>query len=225
VGRPRARSWLREEQAGLAVEKILDAASAAFRELGVSATGMAEIAQYAGCSRATLYRYFKNRHELHLAYVNHSARKLSGRVASAIAGIDDPRERLIEAIVRSVSEVRASPDTAAWFSAGDSGIAARMSRGSEVIEALADGFVAQLLVPIARTQSDEDSRAERMLIARWLIRVIVSLLSMPGTDEREERALVSRFVVPSIVPSTALSTALSIVPSAEPSPARPIAKD
>jgi AcrR family transcriptional regulator len=199
VASPRASSWLREEQADLAVEKILEAASIAFRELGVSATGMAEIARYAGCSRATLYRYFKNRHELHIAYVNHSAHRLSARVASAVAGITDPSERLIEAIIRAVAEVRQSPDTAAWFSPGDAGIAARMSRGSEVIEALADAFVAQLLVPIARARQSELTRSERMLTARWLIRVIVSLLSMPGNDEEEERALVTRFVAPSIV--------------------------
>jgi AcrR family transcriptional regulator len=196
---PRAGSWLREEQTDLAVEKILEAASAAFRELGVSATGMTDIANHAGCSRGTLYRYFKNRHELHIAYVNQSARKLSVRVNAAVAGIDDPRERLIEAIMRAVAEVRQSPDTAAWFAPGDSGIAARMSRGSEVIEALADGFVAQLLVPIARTRQGDPSRVDRRLAARWLIRVIVSLLSMPGDDPEEERELVSRFVVPSVL--------------------------
>jgi AcrR family transcriptional regulator len=198
---PRAGSWLREEQTDLAVEKILEAASIAFRELGVSATGMAEISRYAGCSRGTLYRYFKNRHELHIAYVNQSARELSVRVATAVADIEDPRERLIEAIMRSVAEVRQSPDTAAWFAAGESGIAARMSRSSEVIEALADGFVAQILVPIARTGHSEDSRADRRLAVRWLIRVIVSLLSMPGDDLGEEREWVSRFVAPSLLGS------------------------
>ncbi len=198
MGSGRAGAWLREEQTDLAVEKILEAASAAFRELGVSATGMAEIAKHAGCSRGTLYRYFKNRHELHIAYVNHSARKISARVARAVAGIDDPRERLIEAIVRSVAEVRGSSETAAWFALADSGIAARMSRGSEVIEALADGFVAHL-APIAQARESEPARAERLLTARWLIRVIVSLLSMPGDNVNEERALVSRFVVPSVL--------------------------
>lgn len=189
---------MREEQTDLAVDKILEAASVAFRELGVSGTGMAEIARYAGCSRGTLYRYFKNRHELHLAHVNQSARKLAVRVALAVAEIEDPRERLIEAIMGSVAEVRQTPETAVWFAPGDSGIAARMSRGSEVIEALADGFVAQLIVPIDPAD-EQDSRGERLLTARWLIRVIVSLLSMPGEDEKEERALVARFVVPSVL--------------------------
>ena len=56
-----AGTWLREEQADLAAEKILAGAARAFIELGVSGAGMGEIAKYAGCSRGTLYRYFKNR--------------------------------------------------------------------------------------------------------------------------------------------------------------------
>ena len=34
------------------------------------------------------------------------------------------------------------------------------------------------------------------LAARWLLRVVVSLLMVPGADEAEERALVERFVAP-----------------------------
>ena len=35
--------------------------------------------------------------------------------------------------------------------------------------------------------------------ARWLVRVIVSLLIVPGRDDADERAMVERFVVPSVV--------------------------
>ena len=38
------------------------------------------------------------------------------------------------------------------------------------------------------------------LAARWLVRVIVSLLIVPGRDDAEERELVERFVVPGLVP-------------------------
>ncbi|WP_278258036.1 hypothetical protein [Nocardioides convexus] len=37
--------------------------------------------------------------------------------------------------------------------------------------------------------------------ARWLVRVIVSLLTVPGADEAEERRLVERFVLPVVVAS------------------------
>jgi AcrR family transcriptional regulator len=183
--------WLREEQTDLASEKILSAASRAFVELGVAGAGMADIARYAGCSRGTLYRYFKSRHELHIAYVNDSAIHIAARVKRAIQDIESPRERLIESIIRSLDEVRSDPGMSAWFAAGESGFAARMSRGSEVVESLAEAFVLRLLIPGDR---DPSSR----LRARWLVRVIVSLLQVPGESEAEERELIARFALPGI---------------------------
>ncbi len=186
-----SRAWLREEQADLAVEKILEAAAIAFVKLGVSRAGMADIAKYAGCSRGTLYRYFKTRHELHLAYVNHCALAISDRVRAGLAEIEDPHERLIEGVVRSCREVRAIPGAAAWFEPGDSGIAARMSGGSEVLAAMAGAFVGQLL--------GRDGDAEDHMAAHWLIRVMVSLLTIPCESEEEERDLVRRFVAPCLL--------------------------
>ena len=187
-----AGAWLREEQADLAVDKILAAASQAFVELGVSRTGMGQIARFAGCSRGTLYRYFKNRHELYLAYINRAALDLANQLNAELSAIRDPDERLIEAITRAVREVRNTPGTAAWFAPGDSGIAARMSHGSEVIESVAGSFVEKLLDP----RGDDPSTRLR---ARWLVRVVVSLLTMPAESEAEERALIARFVAPALL--------------------------
>jgi len=187
-----AGAWLREEQTDLAVDKILTAASQAFVDLGVSRTGMGHIAQYAGCSRGTLYRYFKNRHELHTAYIDRAARELSNRLSRELSKIPDPAERLIEGIVRAVEAVRETPGTAAWFGRGDSGMAARISRSSEVIESAAEAFVEKLLDP----RGDDPSSRLR---ARWLVRVVVSLLTMPGENRAEERALIARFVAPALL--------------------------
>ena len=187
-----ASTWLREEEPDLAAHRILDAAEKAFIELGVSEAGMAKIAEFAGCSRGTLYRYFKDRHALHLATINRAALATVERVRAGIAGIDDPRERLVEGILRSVREVRRNPATAVWFEPGVSGMAARMSRSSEVIETLTQTFVSELLGPRV------DDPAGR-LRARWLVRVIVSLLAVPGESGAEERALVERFVAPALL--------------------------
>lgn len=183
--------WLRAEQADLASDKILEAAGAAFVERGVSRTGMGDIARYAGCSRGTLYRYFKNRHELHLAFVSRTALDLAARVSHGLDAFDDPAERLVEGIVRSLREVRSTPAAAAWFTPGDSGLAADVSRLSEVVDSLAGAFVARLL------GSREDRSSQ--LRARWLVRVIVSLLTSPGASEAEERELIARFVAPGML--------------------------
>jgi len=194
-------AWLREEQEELAASKILEAASRAFTDLGVSRTGMGDIARYAGCSRGTLYRYFKTRHALHLAYVNHMAVELAARVALDVESIADPRERLIEGVLRSIHEVRSRPDTAAWFTPGEAGVVASVTRGSEVIDAISAGFVGRLLTGerLADAKHTRRPSEEDELPARWLVRVIVSLLSMPGRDEEEEREMVRRFVAPAMV--------------------------
>ncbi len=137
-------AWLREDQADLAAQKILDGAAQAFIELGVSGAGMGEVARYAGCSRGTLYRYFKNRHELHLAFVNDRAMRLVAELRVELEGIEEPAQQLLEYIVGAVQKVRRNPSMAAWFEPGESGITARMSRGSEVIDCLADAFVSNL---------------------------------------------------------------------------------
>jgi AcrR family transcriptional regulator len=183
------RGWRREDQPDQAAEKILDAAEKAFIERGVSAAGMGEIAEAAGCSRGTLYRYFKSRHELHLAYVERAALVIRDRVREQVTGVDDPETRALEYILCAVREVRQNPGTAAWFEPNASGLGARMSQASEVVETLMTTFAAQPSEP-------QRSDPEAQLRARWIIRIIVSLLANPGASEEEERALVERFVAP-----------------------------
>lgn len=158
-------------------ERILDAAAALFAERGVDAVGMGEVARAAGCSRATLYRYFPDRRALHVAFVHREARRI-GRLL--------PADDLTEAVLAAVRLVRERPELLAWFGTADAGTTADIALSSEVIEGL--GLAAG------------GGAARDPELARWLVRVIVSLLMVPGRDEAEERALVERFVVPAVQP-------------------------
>ncbi len=42
--------------------------------------------------------------------------------------------------------------------------------------------------------------------ARWLVRVMTSLLVFPGHDEDDERAMIEQFVVPMVMPTTREAT-------------------
>jgi AcrR family transcriptional regulator len=184
--------WAREDEPDVAAARILDAAERAFVEVGVERAGMSKIAELAGCSRGTLYRYFKTRRELHLAYVERAAREIHARLEARLADIDDPGERFVEGILGAVREVRRRPGTAAWFDPGVSGLAAQMSRASELVEALTSSFSSRALGGAA-------DAAEVRLRAHFIVRIIVSLLALPGASPREERALVERFVAPAIL--------------------------
>ena len=42
--------------------------------------------------------------------------------------------------------------------------------------------------------------------ARWLVRVMTSLLIFPGRDEADERAMIEEFVMPIVVPAARETT-------------------
>lgn len=181
--------WLDEERGALAATRILDAAAQEFAAKGVAATSMADVARVAGYSRATLYRYFDGRQALRTAFVNREARRIAATVARDVAQVADPSERVVEAVLAAVAAVRDDDTLVAWFTEGDAGTATALARTSEVVDALAVRFVGD---------PDDD---EVRLRAAWLVRVIVSLLAMPGTDAADERRIVERFVAPVVVGS------------------------
>ncbi|MEO3784109.1 TetR/AcrR family transcriptional regulator [Actinocorallia sp. B10E7] len=178
------RPWLREERTGLAAERILDAAGGVFAERGVEATEMSHIARAAGCSRATLYRYFESRQALQVAYMHRQTHRVVDDVARRLQHLTDPRERLVEAVQAALAAVRENPVLAPWFTGADSAHTAGLADASPVLQSLCAAFLGD----------PEDSDTQER--ARWLLRVILSLLSTPGRDPGDERQMVERFVVP-----------------------------
>src|SRR3954463_3414854 len=129
-------TWLREDRGRIAAERILDAAGGLFAAQGIGAISMGDVAGAAGCSRATVYRYFADRHELHLAFVHREARRVGELVAAEAARIRDPERRLSAAIRAAVRRVRENPSLAAWFGAADATATAELASSSPVIAAL-----------------------------------------------------------------------------------------
>jgi len=179
--------WLREERTSLAVGEILEAAGELFAERGVAAVGMAEVAEAAGCSRATLYRYFDSRDALRIAFVHRETKRVAAAVARHIAEIRVPRLRVVEGVMESLRLVRDDPVLATWFKAGDTGSTARLAQSSQLIETLVAGSLGEVSDPATRRR------------ARWVVRVIVSLLADPEPDPADERALLEEFVAPAVI--------------------------
>jgi AcrR family transcriptional regulator len=191
-----ANDWLALRRTEVAADRILDAAEKLFTQHDPGSVGMNEVARTAGCSRATLYRYFENREALQTAYVHREAYRVHDAVAEQIAGIDDPRRRLIAGLTTTLRSVRESPALSSWFATTQAPIGGEVAEHSEVINALAAGFVNSL-------GSDEPGAVERR--ARWLVRVITSLLLFPGRDDADEAALVEEFVVPVVLSADQLT--------------------
>ena len=186
-----ATNWLSERRTEVAADRILDAAEELFTGQDPGSVGMNEIAKAAGCSRATLYRYFENREALRTAYVNRETYRLFDAIKEKISGITDPRERLSAGISTTLRLVRESPALSSWFAITQPPIGGELAEQSDVITALAAAFVNSL-------GADDPAVVESR--ARWLVRVITSLLIFPGRDIADEQAMVEEFVVPIVVP-------------------------
>lgn len=190
-----AGDWLGDRRSEVAADRILDAAERLFTEQDPASVGMNEIARAAGCSRATLYRYFDSRESLRTAYVHRETHRLGRDILGRIERIEDPQERLVAGITATLRMVRENPALAAWFGSTRLPIGGEMAGQSQVITALASGFLASL----GSSPGPDDAALERR--ARWAVRVIISMLMFPGRGEEDERAMIEEFVLPVVAPA------------------------
>jgi len=188
-----AGDWLADRRSEAAADRILDAAERLFTERDAASVGMGDVATAAGCSRATLYRYFENRDALYTAYVHRETHRVFRDVGERVRTTGDPGARLLDAIVAALHEVRENPALASWFAPAQRPIGGEMAERSEVIQALTEAYL--------RALGWDDDRVERR--ARWVVRVMVSLLTFPGRDDADERAMLAEFLVPAVATASA----------------------
>lgn len=191
--------WLAANRGDVAAERILDAAENLFTRHDPASVGMNDIAKASGCSRATLYRYFENRDALYTAYVHREANRVFRELGALDSDTKAPGGRLVDGILASLHRVRESPALHSWFAPDKRPIGGDMAERSEVIQARTEAYLRALGL------GDPDDVERR---ARWLVRVMVSLLVFPGRDEADERAMLEEFVLPTLaLPTLALGQA------------------
>ncbi len=191
--------WRRHLSEDVAVDELLDAAGRTFAEIGVGKATMVDVCRTAGCSRATLYRYFESRSALHLAFVNRAALRIARSLGESRSPtpLDTP-EVLTERILAGIEAVRSEPLLAVWFEPENLAVPVALSRDSEVLAALAGGFVDGL-----EQGFESDFSADQVeLRGGWLLRCIVALLAMPAADPGTEREMVRSFLVPVLLAET-----------------------
>ena len=179
--------WPRHGDEQAAIDELLDAAGRTFAQLGVARATMVDVARAAGCSRATLYRYFPNQDALHLAFVHRATLRIAGQMAAdRDAGAPDS---LVDRIVHGIEQVRADPLLAVWFEPENMAVPMALSQNSDLLQSMTVGVID------GNDQTPLD-RADVELRAEWLLRSIVSLLAMPGANPEAERSMIESFVVP-----------------------------
>ncbi len=155
-------------------DRILTAAGELFVRDGVDGPGMGEVARSAGCSRATLYRHFTDRQALLDAFARREAAAIGAEVAARTAGLHG-RARLVEGVLATLAAVRAREHLTAWYAHGTDTL--HRVLGEEVLAAF------------GQTPADADRGA-------WVLRVVLSFLTLPEDDAARERLLIEKFLLP-----------------------------
>lgn len=176
-------SWLASERSELGAERILDAAAQLFAEQGIGRPGMEDIARAAGCSRATVYRYFENKPALLRAFVHREARDITAQIARHLEHDTNGGDLVVEAVVAALAAVRERRYLEPWYTGG----------ATDLLEVLRESPVITGLASNSLSRNGNEPDAE---LGRWLLRIVMSFLRDPGESPADERRLVDRFLAP-----------------------------
>lgn len=183
--------------------RVLDATMTCLARFGVAKTTIDDVAREAGCSRATVYRYFANRPALVAAAVDRDLDELSARVLAAGEREDDLTDA-VTAMFVAAARYLTSHEPLQRALEHEPGIVlpALSFEGGDHLFAEAGRRFAPALARFV--PPDRASRA-----AEWCTRVLLAYLHpdrapFAMTDESRVRELVARHVVPALRPAPSL---------------------
>jgi AcrR family transcriptional regulator len=183
---------------GAARQRLIQAAGRCIVRDGLSATNLSSVANEAGVSRPTVYRYFEDRHALVLATVLDAGRALGDDLARHLGGLDEPDRMAVEAMLYVLAEVQRSPLlSTVWTSTAlDAAMLADITSPEAV--SLARRAVEPLVTSAGWSDEEADEAVE------WMLRVLLSLLVAPAPERSEDelRSLLERRLVPALERTT-----------------------
>ena len=100
-------------------QRILEAAVRCVSRVGVERTSTALIAREAGVSRPTLYAYFANREEIVVQAAEQAVLAIIVRLQEHCRGFASPADRVIEALMFAVEQIRSEPAMAVYYEPGN----------------------------------------------------------------------------------------------------------
>jgi AcrR family transcriptional regulator len=186
--------------AGASIEdRAVAAALTCVGRYGIAKTTLDDVAREAGCSRATLYRYFPGKQQLLEAAITVEVGRLGDELlelATETAALEDA---VVNMITHSAREIVGHDALQFVLTHEPELLLPHIAfRGGDAFLA----HVARLVAPALIRFLPAD-RVERA--GEWLARVVLAYLTPPGsrvsmTDETQVRELVRGFVLPALVP-------------------------
>jgi AcrR family transcriptional regulator len=154
---------------------------------GMDAFSIDALAARTHCSRATIYRYVGGKKEIRDVVLARTAAQIIETVRSGVEGRTG-QERVLTAIEVAVAEIRCHPMGQLFLDS------ARVGGWSWLA---ASPVVADFATELAGLAGDD------VPAARWIVRLVMSLLFWPDVDPRAEHQMLQRFVAPAFAESGA----------------------
>lgn len=172
--------------AGTARERLLAAADELFYAEGIHTVGIDRIIERAGVAKASLYSTFGSKDALVRAYLEARLEARKGRIARALDGLTDPRERLL-AVFDSLAAWCARPG---FNGCAFNNASAEAHAGSAEAEVTATSRAYQqdLFAELAGEAGARDPQ----LLARQLVQLYDGAMSAARMDHDLEAAAVAK---------------------------------
>jgi AcrR family transcriptional regulator len=190
---------LREHPTDEIDARILDATMTSLGRFGVAKTTIDDVAREAGCSRATVYRYFANRTALVAAAVDREIDALADAVLAAARDADTLEDAVVAMFVTAGRRITGHEALQRALQLEPEVVLPALSfEGGDHLFAEASTRLAPAFAPFL--PPDRATRA-----AEWCTRVLLAYLHpdrtpLSMTDDASVRALVRRHVIPAVSP-------------------------
>lgn len=177
---------------------LVDAALRCVARAGVAATSLDDVGREAGCSRATVYRYFPGGKDALLgAVVEVEVARFFESLDARLTSASDLEEVLVQAVLGAGTALSSHP-ALLYLLLNEPEVLLPLVSFAEldVVFSAASEFAVPRL---ARFMPEQAARRT----GEWVARVVLSYLSCPSadvdlTDESSVRRLVSTFVLPAV---------------------------
>jgi AcrR family transcriptional regulator len=172
--------WLFDDgRRAVASERLYAAAAELIERHGFDGFSIDALAARVHCSRATIYRYAGGKAQIRDAVLARSATRIVDVVRASVEGLTGA-ERVLTAIEVAVAQIRSDPAGQLFVDSAKAGGATWLTESPAVTD-----FATEL------TGLADDPRA-----AKWIVRLVLSLLFWPDTDAHAEHVMLERYVAP-----------------------------
>jgi AcrR family transcriptional regulator len=173
-------------------DRLLDAAAERIARYGIRKTTLDDIVRTAGCSRPTLYKYFRGKDSILAALIERETERYYQALHEAVGSANPSTSSLEKAFIFAIRSFRDHPVVQGVLSAEPESFVRMLQQSGPDLFRVATEFAAPLID--RQIASGKFRRVDSRLVAEAMLRLTLSFVLLPGigvdTDDDKIRALV-----------------------------------